>query len=94
LRWVSEIGLPTLFVTVLWAHRRSRKALGALSRDRTLGSVKHVLGMFFVPMLLLWAMGYVSPQFYIFLGVLVAIPLVVKEDRARAEYARFTAASR
>ena len=74
LRWVTELGLPSLilFLCLIFSriHRSLKRALLNGSTARTAG----MLGRFAVPILALWLVsGYIAPQFYMTIGFCIAL---------------------
>lgn len=78
LRWVSEVGIITLLILIVWSFGRLRRATAILSSRKETRDIADGLAKFFPLIMLIWFMGYAIPEFFLSLGMLLAIPLISK----------------
>lgn len=76
LRWVSEIGIITLIILIIWSFVSLRRAKFILLTSKKTRNLADRLTMFFPLIMLIWFMGYATSQFFLTLGVLMTIPVI------------------
>lgn len=78
LRWVSEMGVITLLILIIWSFIRLRQARNFLSRSKETRAIAGILEIFYPLMMLIWFMGYTTPEFFITLGIVITIPSICR----------------
>ncbi len=71
LRWISEIGLVTLVLFLLGVYWNVKRAVRVSLRSEAMREISGIYAKFSLPLMAIWLIsGYVSPQFFLMIGVI------------------------
>lgn len=82
LRWISEIGIISLFAFLIWLTNNALRTFDLAHRFKDFSEIATITSRFIFPLLIFWTVsGYIIDQLFITIGFLFSLGLQVRAMR-------------